>query len=182
MRLARHEDVPEIERLIERAVRGLHREDYGEARLESALRHKLLDVDPGLISDGTYFVAETRERRIVGSGGWSLRRNIVNGSEGSDDALDPATEAAKVRAFYVRPECARMGIGGRLLRESEDAARRAGFSRMELISTITGVPLYASHGWLSHENIEIPLPDGQTYPAIRMTKKLEKETDRTSVA
>lgn len=126
VRLARHEDVPEIERLIERAVRGLHREDYGEEKLESALRHKLLDVDPGLVSDGTYFVAEIRGR-IVGSGGWSLRRNIVNGAENAGEKLDPAAEEAKVRAFYVRPECARMGIGSRILRESEDAAWRGAF-------------------------------------------------------
>ncbi|MGH3086948.1 MAG: GNAT family N-acetyltransferase [Rubrobacteraceae bacterium] len=182
-------DIPALERLIERAVWGLQSRDYGEETLDGALRSGLLAVDSHLISDGTYFVAEIGNR-IVGSGGWSQRRKIVNGandSDESDDTLDAASEAAKARAFYVRPECARMGIGGRLLRESEEAARRAGFLRMELISTLTGAPFYTSRGWRSGESMKIPLPDGQSYPAIRMSKKLEEtgyeeNRDRASVA
>lgn len=174
VRRARPEDIPKIRHLIERSVRELQRADYDESELESALQSGLLDVDPGLVSDGTYFVAQI-EGRIVGSGGWSFRRSAVNGEEGSNDELDPRAEAAKIRAFYVLPERARLGIGARLLRESEEAARRAGFRRMELVSTLTGAPFYASRGWRSHESLEIDLPDGRTYPAIRMTKTLGKE-------
>lgn len=169
---ARRDDVPDLELLIEQAVLGLQSRDYGERVLASALHNKLLAVDPQLIADGTYFVAEM-EGRIVGSGGWSRRRKTVNDgshTSGTEDLLDPATEAAKIRAFYVRPDRARLGIGSRLLRASEEAAQRAGFRRLELISTLTGAPLYAARGWRSHEHVEIPLPNGEVYPAIRMTK------------
>jgi GNAT superfamily N-acetyltransferase len=174
IRLATPDDIPKLKRLVERSVLGLQVRDYGGRTLDSALRHNLLALDPQLISDGTYYVAEV-EGRIVGGGGWSRRRNIINDAEDPDEAedlLDPATEAAKIRAFYVHPDCARMGIGSRLLHASEEAAQWAGFRRLELISTLTGVPFYAARGWCSHERLEIPLPSRQTYPAIRMTKTL----------
>lgn len=177
LRRARRDDIPALERLIELAVLELQGRDYDERVLASALENRLLAVDPQLIADGTYFVAEM-EGRIVGAGGWSRRRKIVNGggdSDGADDLLDPATEAAKIRAFFVHPDHARQGIGSRLLRASEEAAQRAGFRRLELIATLTGVPLYASRGWRSHERLEFPLPGGLVYPGIRMTKSVLPE-------
>ena len=177
-------DIPELERLVELSVLSLQARDYDERVLDSALRSGLLTPDPQLISDGSYYVAEM-EDQIVGAGGWSRHRNAINGASdttGADDLLDPATEAAKIRAFYVDPKFARMGIGSRLLRASEAAARRAGFRWLELISTLTGVPLYTARGWKAHGHMEIALPDGRTYPAIRMTKTVQTMTDRTRVA
>jgi GNAT superfamily N-acetyltransferase len=181
IRRASADDIPELERLVERSVLGLQARDYDGRVLNSALHSGLLMPDPRLISDGTYYVAEMGGR-IVGAGGWSRRRNIINGAPEADDLLDPATEAAKIRAFYVHPERARTGIGSRLLRACEEAARRAGFRRLELISTLTGVPLYAARGWQAHEPLRIPLPDGQTYPAIRMTKTVEASPGRINAA
>lgn len=181
---ARQGDIPALERLIELAVLGLQSRDYSERVLISALENELLAVDAQLVADGTYFVAEM-EGRTVGGGGWSRRRNIVNGGDdpsGADDLLDPATEAAKIRAFYVHPDHARLGIGSRLLRASEEAAQRAGFRRLELISTLTGAPFYAVRGWRSHERLEVPLPDGQVYPAIRMTKTVGDLSGQAYVA
>lgn len=159
---------------------GLQARDYDGRVLDSALRGELLRPDPQLIQDGTYYVAEMGGR-VVGAGGWSRRRNAINGGShttGDDDPLDPDTEAAKIRAFYVDPGFARRGIGSRLLRACEKAARRAGFRLMELISTLTGVPLYAARGWKAHGRIEISLPGGLTYPAIRMTKSAQAAPDR----
>lgn len=179
IRRARPEDVPALGRLIEKSVLGLQARDYAGAVLDSALRNGLLALDGRLIPDGTYYVAELGGR-IVGAGGWSRRRNIVNGAAGpeeGDDLLDPATEAAKIRAFYTLPDHARQGIGSALLRACEEAARRSGFRRLELISTLTGTPLYAAHGWEEHERLEIPLPDGRTYPGIRMAKRVGPRPD-----
>jgi GNAT superfamily N-acetyltransferase len=184
IRRAYPDDLPALERLIELAVLGLQGRDYDERVLPSALRNKLLAVDPQLIADGTYFVAEM-EGQIVGGGGWSRRRKIVNdgGSDlGDDDMLDSETEAAKIRAFFVHPDRARLGIGSRLLRASEEATQRAGFRRLELMSTLTGVPLYAARGWHSHEHLEIPLPDRPVYPAIRMTKAVGDVSDHAYAA
>ena len=184
IRPARENDVPALERLIEAAALGLQGHDYDERVLLSALRNGLLAVDTQLIADGAYFIAEI-EGRIVGAGGWSRRRKTINGAggpSGPEDLLDPAAEAAKIRAFYVHPQSARLGIGSRLLRASEEAAQQAGFRRLELISTLTGAPLYAARGWRAHERLEIPLPDGQVYPAIRMTKIQGDPSDRPLVA
>jgi GNAT superfamily N-acetyltransferase len=108
--------------------------------------------------------------------------NDGNDPSSADDLLNPATEAAKIRSFYVHPDRARLGIGSRLLRASEEAAQRAGFRRLELIATLTGAQLYAARGWRTHERLEIPLPDGQTYPAIRMTKTVEDPSGQAHAA
>jgi GNAT superfamily N-acetyltransferase len=182
IRRAVPDDVPELERLVRQSVLGLQARDYEERVLESALRSGLLKPEPELISDGTYYVAEL-DGRVVGAGGWSRRRNAINGAwnpDDADDLLDPATEAAKVRAFYVHPDHARKGIGGRLLRACEVAARRSGFRRLELISTLTGVPFYAARGWHAREPLQIPLPDGRTYPAVRMTRAIEGSSSRVA--
>lgn len=184
IRRAVRADLPGLERLVEESVLRLQARDYSGRVLDSALRNGLLMPDPQLISDGTYYVAEM-EDRIVGAGGWSQRRNAINGASGPHDIhelLDPATEAAKIRAFYVHPRYARRGIGSRLLRVCEDAARRAGFRRLELISTLTGAPLYAARGWEAHESLRIPLSDDQTYQAIRMTKTVGTVSGQTSAA
>jgi GNAT superfamily N-acetyltransferase len=132
-------------------------------------------VDTQLIVDGTYFVANV-ENQIVGSGGWSKRKTLFGGDQSKSDRidplLDPETEAARIRAFYVHPEWSRRGIGSRILKSCEDAARMAGFSRIELVATLPGEPLYLARGYQKAEAIHIETPDGESLPAFRMTKTL----------
>lgn len=90
-----------------------------------------------------------------------------------DPLLDPATEAARIRAFFVHPAFARRGIGSRLLEACMGAARAAGFGRMELASTLPGVPLYEAFGFQARERIEVPLEDGLTLPVVRMERDLD---------
>jgi len=46
--------------------------------------------------------------------------------------LDPAIDAARVRAIFVAPEFARQGLGSLLLETAENAAAAAGFRRFEM--------------------------------------------------
>lgn len=110
---------------------------------------------------------------IVGCGGWSRRRTLYGGDQfaGREDALlDPKTEAAKIRAFFVHPEWARRGIGGMILDECEKAAIAEGFHRLEMGATLTGVPFYKVKGYVELERVEAPLGDGLTLPIVRMGK------------
>jgi GNAT superfamily N-acetyltransferase len=157
--------------LIAESVRVLQGADYTPAQIEGALG-TVYGTDQAMISDGTYYVIE-HEGQIVACGGWS-QRHTAFGSDHSpvkdDRLLDPQTDPAKIRAFFVHPAYARQGLGTRILKACEDAARRANFTRFELTATLTGVPLYARHGYTAVETVWFELPNGQPYSAVRMRK------------
>jgi len=178
LRVAEAEDIPALRGLIEASVRGLQGGDYSAAQLERALK-TVYGVDTQLISDGTYFVVEAREHSpgsetvIVGCGGWSRRRTLYGGDQwvGREDSLlDPALDAAKIRAFFVHPGWARRGVGGMILDACEEAALAAGFWRLEMGATLTGVPFYLAKGYQALESSEVPMGDGMTLPIVRMGK------------
>jgi GNAT superfamily N-acetyltransferase len=182
-RLATLADAPRIHALIDRSVRHLQEPDYTPAQIDEALR-TYLSLDTQLITDQTYFVVENPsappDAPLVASGGWSKRRTLCGGDTslgGSNHAaerdstlLDPTTDAAKIRAFYVHPDWARRGIGSKILELSENAARAAGFTRFEMGATLTGVPLYARHGYVEVERLGLPLSNGDSLTIVRMVK------------
>jgi GNAT superfamily N-acetyltransferase len=139
-------DVPALETLIRASVLGLQAADYTPEQLQLSLE-RVFGVDTRLIQDGTYFVAEAQdgeERVIAGCGGWSKRKTLYGSDHcaGREDALlDPERDAAKIRAFFVHPGWARRGVGSRILQVCETAAAAAGFHRLEMGATLTGVPL-----------------------------------------
>ena len=173
VRLATAEDIPALNDLIPHSARALSAGFYSERQIESAITH-IFGVDSQLVADGTYFVA-TADGQIVGCGGWSKRKTLFGGDQmkdEADDLLDPAHDAARIRAFFVHPAWTRRGIGRRIIEECEAAARRAGFRRAELGATLPGEPLYAAMGYLVTERFEIPMPDGEALPAAHMVKAL----------
>jgi GNAT superfamily N-acetyltransferase len=177
LRLATEQDIPALHALIEASVRGLQAEDYTPAQIEGALG-TVLGLDTQLIADRTYFLAESldqnaKERSCTGCGGWSKRKTLFGADRGpgrAPELLDPATDAAKVRAIFVHPDFARRGLGSLILAAVENAARQAGFRRFEMGSTLTGVPLYRLKGYVEVERIAVPLGNGEALPVVRMVK------------
>jgi N-acetylglutamate synthase-like GNAT family acetyltransferase len=171
LRIARLEDVPALKQLIAASVRGLQNAEYSEQQIAGALG-TVYGTDRTMISDGTFFVLEDGST-IVGCGGWSWRRTAF-GSDDSpvkdDSPLDPRTDPAKIRGFFVHPSWAKKGLGTRILLACEEAARGAGFARFELVSTLTGVPLYRNHGYIEVERVTLTLPNSVPYDAVRMKK------------
>jgi len=175
LRLARNEDIGALRALIEVSVRGLQSGDYTAAQLDGALG-TALGVDAQLIEDGTYYVAETREGKLIACGGWSKRKTLFGSDQlaNREDAfLNPATDAAKIRAFFVDPGWTRRGIATQILETCERAAKETGFRRYEMGATLTGVPMYAARGYAKGERMEVALPNGERYTVIRMTKSAE---------
>ena len=175
LRLATAADIPALHHLIETSVRVLQRNDYTREQIEGALG-TVLGLDTQLVADGTYFIAEARAAcalHLAGCGGWSKRKTLF-GSDHTQvrepDLLHPATDAAKIRAFFIHPDFARRGVGSRILEACEAAARSAGFGRFEMGATLTGVPLYLARGYQILERIEVPLRNGHTLPVVRMSK------------
>ncbi|MGA7382858.1 MAG: GNAT family N-acetyltransferase [Terriglobales bacterium] len=129
-----------------------------------------------LIRDGTYLLAEAATV-IVGCGGWSRRKTAFGSDHVMDrdnTLLDPAKDAAKIRAFFVHPKWARQGNGSRILDACEAAAAAEGFARLELVSTLPGEPMYRARGFVAGESFEVPLPNGTKLPVVHMTKKIER--------
>ena len=69
----------------------------------------IMGLDRQLVADGTYFIVEADGPdgvQVAGSGGWSRRATLYGGDHtpGRDAAqLDPAKDAARVRAIATRP-------------------------------------------------------------------------------
>jgi len=171
LRLATLDDATALERLIADSVRTLQAREYTVEQRDAALG-TVFGVDRQLIRDGTYFAIE-EDGAIVACGGWSRRKTLYGSDHvaGKDDAwLDPAVDAARIRAFFVHPQWARRGHGSRILEACEAAAREAGFRKLEMAATLTGVPFYAARGYVEVERMEAPLPNGASLEVVRMSK------------
>jgi GNAT superfamily N-acetyltransferase len=175
LRIATAEDVTGIRELIDASVRGLQAGDYSAAQIDGALA-TVFTVDSQLIADGTYFVALAEDGELAGCGGWSFRKTLYGGDHQIEaivpERLDPAVDAAKVRAIFVHPKFARMGLGSLLLETAESAALAEGFKRFEMGSTLTGMTLYTLKGYREVSRVMVPVGDGEAIEVVRMVKSL----------
>ena len=175
LRTATIDDIPALSRLIADSARELSRGFYTEEEAESAIRY-VFGVDSALVNDGTYFVAML-DGGLAGCGGWSRRNTMYGGDQrpvGSATFLDPATEPARIRAFFVSPAAARKGVGRALLEACTKAALQAGFRSLTLMATLPGVPFYAALGFHADEDVVDALPDGTMLKFVRMSKSIDQ--------
>jgi GNAT superfamily N-acetyltransferase len=170
-RPARPDDVDRLRALMNAAIAELQKPFLDERQI--AASRTIMGLDTQLIMDGTYYVVEVGQS-VAGCGGWSRRSTMYGGdaSPGRDPALlDPATDAARIRAMYTHPDFVRRGVGRLILSLCEDAARREGFTRAELVATMAGAPLYRACGY----DVVAAFSDdrgGVSVPLVRMTKSL----------
>jgi GNAT superfamily N-acetyltransferase len=174
LRDATLDDVPVIRDLIARSAHGLRGDDYTAEQVDAALKGAF-GVDTALIRDHTYYVVESDSGQIVACGGWGRRRTLFGSdsrAERDESFLDPATDAAKIRAFFVDPAHARHGLGRMLLAHSEQAAMRAGFTSFEMMATLPGIRLYEKFGYRGEARIHHPLAPGVSIEFLPMRKTL----------
>lgn len=173
LRLAREDDIPKLESLIEQSVRELQAPHYSATQMDGALG-TVFGVDRQLIRDQTYFVAE-QDGVIIACGGWSKRESLF-GSDAArtkeDALLDPRSQSARVRAFFVHPRHVRRGLGRAILLACENAIRAAHFHKIDLVATLAGVDFYRAFGYVPGERYEVPLVNGLSLPVVPMTKTL----------
>jgi len=181
LRTAEIADVPALQELIARSARELSAGYYTAEQAEAAIVH-VFGVDSQLLADRTYFLIE-ENGETVACGGWSRRRTLFGGDQaksGPDPLLDPVTEPARIRAFFVDPGRARRGLGRRLLQACMEAAEAAGFGALELVSTLPGEPLYLACGFTELERFALDLPGGVRVPVVRMRRSLNARGDGSS--
>ncbi len=176
IRPAQLADIPILENVIAASARGLGSPHYTPEQVEAALG-TAWGVDSQLILDGTYFAVESNDG-VLACGGWS-RRGTYFGSDrqaNRDPALlDPAKDAARIRAFFVLPEWSRRGIGRAVLARCEAAAKAEGFLRAELVATLPGHRLYRQCGYEGDETVRHVLPGGMLIDFIPMRKAFTGE-------
>lgn len=174
LRAASAADIPVLQSLIARSGVALSAGFYTPEQAQAVTR-EVFGVDSQLIRDGTYFAIEDATR-IVACGGWSKRSTPYGGDQhkaAPDRLLDPTTESAKIRAFFVDPEMARRGLGSMLMRHCTAQALAAGFTSLELTATLPGVPLYTAHGFVAVHTLSLSLEGGQVaLPLVLMRKRI----------
>lgn len=171
-RWATANDLPALKKLMQLAIDNLQAGFLSPEQV--AASHAVMGLDTQLVKDGTYLIAE-KDGVIVGCGGWSRRATLYGGDHSTDlrapQLLDPAHDAAKIRAMYTHPDFARQGVGRLVLQTCEQAAADNGFSAVELMATLSGEPLYRVAGYSPVEQVE-SVVDGVAVPLIRMRKPL----------
>ncbi|MBI3726990.1 MAG: GNAT family N-acetyltransferase [Burkholderiales bacterium] len=173
IRCATEADIAAMQALIARSAIQLSASFYTPEQAQALLMH-VFGVDTQLIHDQTYFVIE-EQGSMLACGGWSKRKTLFGGDQakqGVDNLLDPATDAARIRAFFVEPKAARRGLGRILLEHCSTQAQAAGFTSLELAATMPGEPLYLACGFTVFERFELDLPGGVVAPLSRMRKQL----------
>jgi GNAT superfamily N-acetyltransferase len=172
-RIASIEDLDALREMMRRAIEKLQGDFLTPEQV--AASHKVMGLDTQLVRDGTYFLVE-RGDRIVGCGGWSWRSTLYGGDDSMVSrepmALDPATDAARIRAMYTDPDFARHGVGRLVMRLCEEAIMCAGFRRATMMATMAGVPLYEASGYVAAEPSVMVSIDGIEVPLVRMEKRL----------
>jgi hypothetical protein len=114
-----------------------------------------MGLDTQLIEDGRYFVVDA-VGQLAGCGGHQTPGR-------SPALLDPSRDAVRIRAMYMHPNNTHKGIARLIISLCE------GFTRMELMATLSGESLYRACGFEPYENI---LDDrgGAGVPLLRMRK------------
>jgi GNAT superfamily N-acetyltransferase len=173
-------DIPALLSLVEQSVRQLQTNDYSPEQIDASIG-TAFGIDRQLIADRTYFVATpiAEPTQLVACGGWSFRKTMCGSdSLANRDAstLDPAdpTAYAKIRAIFVHPAWARRGLGSLILAHCEAAAQAAGFTRFEMGSTLTGVPLYTLKGYIERSRSSLDLPKGPALTIVHMNKSVSQ--------
>jgi GNAT superfamily N-acetyltransferase len=172
-RLATEADLGAIRSLMDVAIAEHLKAFLDPAQVE--LSKSIMGLDTQLVADRTYFLVE-EDGRLAGCGGWSRRATLYGGDHSTSQRnaalLDIAKDAARVRAMYTHPDFKRRGVGRMILDICEQAAREAGFRRVELMATMSGEPLYRACGYEDIERIIAASKDGVDVPGVRMGKTL----------
>jgi GNAT superfamily N-acetyltransferase len=173
IRPAQFQDIDSLNVLIQASAVELSKLDYSSAEINGLMKY-VFGVDTELVEDQSYFVIVEGDVPIA-CGGWSRRRTLF-GSDACEAResgyLDPGKDAAKIRAFFVHPDYARQGLAKWLMDTCENEAKKFGFHKTELMSTLPGIKFYESQGYKGENLIDYTLPSGLKVRFLPMSKVL----------
>ena len=174
-RKAKLSDSVKLDELIIQSSQSINNTYYTEKIVNAAIG-SIWIVDEQLISDGTYWLAENKDNKIVGCGGWSKRSLLFGNDAGNDDSeleeLIPGKDSARIRAFFIHPDFTRQGIGKELLKICQEEAKFYGFTSLELVATLSGEKLYKAYGFQEKKRLQLDLGDGVLCETVEMNKTI----------
>jgi N-acetylglutamate synthase-like GNAT family acetyltransferase len=161
VRAATPADAAAIDALIAQSYGTLMQPVYNHDLLIRALP-KLLRTRPGLLSGGTYFVADAGGV-LLGAGGWSEATPFGR--------LGPA-ENGHMRRIAVLPTAVRHGVGSLLAQHALEQAQLRGVKRMFSLSTLAAVRFFDNLGFISSGEVDLTIEPGVQLPAVQMSLDL----------
>ena len=157
LRSATGRDVDAVDALLAQSYPKLLKADYPPSTLVTAVP-LISRVNPALVTCGTYYLATAPDGGLLGAGGWT--------------PSERGRDAAQVRHLVVDWRHQREGIGRRLMMGIFAEARLQGVRRLDAQATRTAVRFYASMGFESLGEIDVPLRPGIDFPAVLMRRFL----------
>jgi GNAT superfamily N-acetyltransferase len=171
IRRARPEDAEKLRDMHRLSLRGMGRSHYSPLQVEGFLQD-VDTVDDGILSDGTFFVAEL-DGRLLASGAWTLRLPAYMSRLPAAVPEPAPPRRATIRSVFTHPDFVRRGLASRIMRLCEEEAVIHGLvTRIELHATLPAVPLYRSLGYRPEKQMHFPLSNGERFAAIFMIKSL----------
>jgi N-acetylglutamate synthase-like GNAT family acetyltransferase len=158
IRTASPTDTDAVSNLLEASYSLLLASDYDRSTLDLALRY-MVRANPQLLASGTYYVAETERRTIVGCGGWTAAK------PGTDEVVEGE---AHIRHFAVHPDWIKCGIGTALLTRCIEDARSRAVHKLHCFSTLNAEPFYRGLGFQTIDLINVPMTPTVDFPAVLM--------------
>ena len=148
-------DIAAVDTLLARSYPRLLAADYPPSVMVTAVP-RIARARSGLVTCGTYYLAEDARGRALGAGGWT--RNPRR------------PERAEIRHMVTDPAHLRRGIGRALLEHIVAQAGRHGLGVFDCLATRTAVPFYRAMGFVELGAAEVALGPGIAFPVVRMIR------------
>lgn len=145
---------------------------YSENEVAAALRN-LAKVDPGLLDDGTLFVA-SEDQQLVGCGGWTTRAGQLGDLSAQDVALSTARAKSTgvIRSFFVEPSYAGKGIAKKLFTLCVEDARSRGCHSLEVLAAMSSKDMFIHLGFGDSVKRVLSTPEGADLVSYHMKMKI----------
>ena len=157
LRTAVASDVPALQRILTGSYTRLLKSSYPPSVQVTAIPI-ISQVNPALVTSGSYYVAVAQDDTVLGGGGWT---RSIKGSAVAD-----------VRHVVTDHRYLRRGVARRIMMGLVSEARHAGAERLDCLSTRMAVPFYEAMGFMIEGKVTIGLRPGVDFPAVRMVKDL----------
>jgi N-acetylglutamate synthase-like GNAT family acetyltransferase len=162
IRTATNQDDVQISTLLRASYPELMRTHYESEILELALPI-MTRANPALLASGSYNLAETEDRTIVGCGGWTMERPGIG---------EIVERLAHLRHFATHPEFTGNGVGRAVYETCEKDAKRAGVDRLECYASLNAQSFYKALGFEPIELIEVRLRCDFMFESMLMTREI----------
>ncbi len=168
IRPALEKDHTELSRIMRQSIRLGCRKAYG-GEVVDAWTDEANTVFEFTIPERTF--AGERAGKLLGFCSWVTQADDAAVPEPRDTPIDPATGYARINRMFLLPDAFGTGLARSLLQTTEDAARKDGFCRFVLWSSLNALRFYKAAGYREREEEIVPVTKNYRIPIIKMSKE-----------